>query len=115
MDSKPAPQMMRLFALSEEGVAAGSTMMRIIAGSLAFSGMGISLNRALTGAGDTTPGMVITVLSLWGVQVPLAWYLKGLPALGVTGIWIAIALSAVLQGTLTLMYFATGRWQQARA
>jgi Na+-driven multidrug efflux pump len=96
-------------------VAVGSTLLRIAAISLVFSGMGISLNRALTGAGDTVPGMVITVFALWGVQVPLAWYLKGFPSLGVTGIWIAMAFASFLQGTLTLLYFATGRWQRARA
>jgi Na+-driven multidrug efflux pump len=110
-----AQHSMGLFGLSAESVAIGTTMMRITAASLAFSGMGISLNRALSGAGDTLPGMILTVFALWGVQVPLAWYLKGLPSLGVAGIWVAMACAAGLQGLLTLAYFSTGRWQRAKA
>jgi len=110
-----APQMMRLFSLSAEGVATGRVLLRINALSLLFSGMGISLNRALNGAGDTLPGLVITVVALWGVQVPLAWYLKTLPWLGPTGIWIAMTFASFLQGLATLAYFSTGRWQRAKA
>ena len=37
-----------------------------------FAGLGIVLSRSLQGAGDTLMPMLITILVLWGVQVPLA-------------------------------------------
>lgn len=109
-----APHLMAAFGLSGDGVRAGTLFLRINALSLSFSAVGISLNRAMGGAGDTLPTMVFTVVSLWVVQVPLAWMLKGVPELGASGIWWAGVIASFLQAAMTAAYFLTGRWAKKK-
>jgi putative MATE family efflux protein len=109
-----APWLMGAFGLDGQALETGVAFLHITAISLVFSGIGISLSRALAGAGDTSVTMVLTVVALWFIQVPLAWYWKGTD-LGVNGIWWAIVVAATVQGTLTAAYFMTGRWKTAKA
>ena len=73
--------------------------------------MGIILSRSLNGAGDTVSPMFITLVCLWGVQVPLALFLTKLPSLGLSGVWWAIVISNLLQGTMTAVWFSLVRWK----
>lgn len=106
--------LMGLFGLSEEGIYAGTLFLRIHSFSLVFSAVGISLSRAIGGAGDTIPTMVFTLISLWGLQVPLAWALRQLPTFGVTGIWWAGVIASFTQAAMTSLYFSTGKWTRKK-
>ena len=69
-------------------------------------------NSILRGAGDTVVPMIITLLTLWGFQIPMALFLSKTTTLGVTGIWWAIALASVLNGLLILGWFELGKWKK---
>ena len=92
----------------------GTVFLRITAPGLLFAAVGIVLSRAVSGAGDTVPPMVIALVGLWAVQVPLAFNLSSIPALGVKGVWWAgVAASFVLMA-MTATYFFTGRWKRKK-
>jgi putative MATE family efflux protein len=84
-----------------------------IAGScyIFFAIMFIS-NGVINGAGHTIITMVFTLLSLWLVRVPLAWFLSK-TSLGITGIWIAIACSFFVTMIVSLAYYYSGRWKKS--
>jgi putative MATE family efflux protein len=84
-----------------------------IAGScyIFFAIMFIS-NGVINGAGHTIITMVFTLLSLWLVRVPLAWFLSK-TSLGTTGIWIAIACSFFVTMFVSLTYYFSGRWKES--
>jgi Na+-driven multidrug efflux pump len=80
---------------------------------------------AMQGAGDTIRPMWVTILSLWGIRVPLAIVLA-LPAgfplaswlrmpfgfgLGANGAWISMAITQGIQGVLAPLLFKQGRWK----
>jgi Na+-driven multidrug efflux pump len=51
------------------------------------SGIGVVLGRAFDGAGNTRPAMVINLITLWGMEVPVAYALSRWLGLGINGVW----------------------------
>jgi putative MATE family efflux protein len=84
---------------------------------------------AMQGAGDTVRPLWITVFSLWGIRVPLAFFLAvqhghvlfghgdstvrsaiGL-GIGASGAWIALSITQSIQGVLSILAFRQGAWK----
>ncbi|MBN1355643.1 MATE family efflux transporter [bacterium] len=99
-----------IFDTSPEVVTTGAVMLRIIAVSMPFLSLSIVLNRSLGGAGDTVSPMIITLISLWGLQVPLAVGLSRLTAMGVDGVFWATAAAQILAGVIAFIWFQRGAW-----
>ena len=95
-------------------VRIGTEYLWIVSPFYVFAAIGIVLGRALNGAGDSMFPMFITILSLWGLQVPLAIALSHIWQPPTAGIWWAMSASIFLQGVLTAAWFETGRWKKAR-
>lgn len=53
--------------------------------------------------------MLLTLISLWVVRVPLAWFLSQHTPLGARGIWIAMAAGFCVPGCVSYLYYLTGR------
>jgi len=81
---------------------------------LAFAAVGIVLTRSMMGAGDSVATMILTLVSLWGVQVPLAIVLSKLPSAGETGVWWAGVAASAFHASTTGAYFAWGRWKRKK-
>jgi Na+-driven multidrug efflux pump len=79
-------------------------------GYLAYT-LGLVFDMAQAGAGDTLSPMIIILISLWLVQVPLAYLLSRLPGLDVRGIWLALTLGWIIQAMLMRFRFRQGRWK----
>ncbi len=90
----------------------GGQALRIIAPSLAFSAVGVVLARGFDGAGNTVPAMFVNLLTLWGLEVPLAYGLSQWTGLGITGVWVGRALANVANGLLFAFWFRLGRWKK---
>jgi Na+-driven multidrug efflux pump len=58
--------------------------------------------------------MVITGIAVLGVRIPLAFLLPRMFDLGTSGIWLAVALSTVLEGTVVGFWFRSGRWKKKK-
>jgi Na+-driven multidrug efflux pump len=69
-------------------------------------------NGVVNGAGHTMITMVFALLSLWLIRVPFSWLLSK-TSLGITGIWIAVALSFVVMMIVSLIYYSSGRWKKS--
>ena len=106
-----APDLIRLFNPNPQVVAIGTAYLRTTSFGYIFIALGIVLGRSLNGAGDTTSPMVITFISLWCLQIPLALLLPGRFHLGIAGVWWAILISTVVNGSLITAWFQRGRWK----
>ena len=106
-----APALIRVFNREPDVVQIGAHYLRVVSPFYVFAALGIVLGRALNGAGDSMSPMVITIFSLWGLQVPLAVFLARIWEPPTEGIWWAIACAFVIQGLLTAGWFETGRWK----
>ncbi len=109
-----APLWIRVFDSNPEVIAAGTAYLRTVSFFYLFSALGIILGRSMNGAGDTLPTMLITLLTLWGVQVPLAFALTRVVHPPVTGVWWSIATANALNGLLIMAWFQLGRWKKIR-
>jgi len=109
-----APGLVGLFSSDPEVIAVGTSFLRITLPFYAFVALSIVLGRGLQGAGDTLSPMVMTVISLWGLQVPLAIYLSRVMTPPTDGIWWAIATAVTVHGLMVTAWFQTGRWKGRR-
>ena len=98
------------FDPTQQVVDIGGVCLRIVAPTLVASGIGIVLARGFDGAGNTMPAMAVNLLTLWGLEVPLAYFLSR--SLGVTGIWWGRAAANIANGVLFAIWFRLGRWKR---
>ncbi|MCA1810043.1 MAG: MATE family efflux transporter [Lentisphaerae bacterium] len=109
-----APDIMRFFNSEPDVVRIGAEYLRVVSPFYVFAAVGIVISRATQGAGDTLVPMFITILSLWGLQVPLALWLTRVWQPPTLGIWTAMAIAFIVQGLLAALWFETGRWRRIR-
>jgi putative MATE family efflux protein len=103
-----------LFGLGEDAkvMEIGMTYLRIVGSSYLFFAVMFISNGVINGAGHTMITMAFTLLSLWLVRVPVSWWLSK-TSLGITGVWIAIALSFLTTMIVSLTYYFSGRWKKS--
>jgi putative MATE family efflux protein len=109
-----APQIMSIFSSDRETIAAGAHVIRALSiGYLAFT-VGAVFDLAQAGAGDTLSPMIINLISLWLIQVPLAYSLSQLAGFEADGIWLALNLGWIVQAALLGLRFRQGHWIKAQ-
>jgi putative MATE family efflux protein len=107
-----APQLVWCFSRnSREVIEIGTAYLRTVSPFMVAGAAAIVLGRALQGAGDATPPMIITIISLWCLQVPLAVYWSRTWHPATQGIWWACAVTTLAHGLLMTAWFQTGRWK----
>ncbi len=94
----------------------GTSYLRTVAWSYTFLALGMTMSRALTGAGDTVAPMWNVLFSRFLLQLPLAWFLPDLLAAHSTlpmhyGLWFAIIAGHMAHGLLNAGRFGQGHWQ----
>ena len=70
--------------------------------------------QCISGSGDTFPPMLISILTLWAIQVPLASLLPDIAGLGVYGVRWAMVAGIFTGAVAYSWYFRSGRWQRKR-
>jgi putative MATE family efflux protein len=96
---------------------------RYVASTEVFFGYAMVLIGAMQGAGDTRRPLWLSLVTLWGIGVPLAAVLalpeisilglatvKGL-AMGSDGAWMSMALRQLIQGAAAIWLFKKGGWK----
>ena len=104
----------RIFNTEPALVEIAGTFLRIEIVSYLVFGFVIVLSQCLNGVGDTMIPMLVTLLSMWGIQVPLAYFLPKVPNLGVYGVRWAIVTAMVGRAVIYTTYFKLGRWKRKR-
>ena len=109
-----AENIINIFSTEPELVSVASDFLRIqIVGYLVF-GLTIVISLCVEGVGDTVATMIGTLLTMWVIQVPLAWYLPNHTSLGVNGVQWAISLALVARAIFFTIYFKSGRWKRKK-
>ena len=107
-----APSLISLFDPTPQVVALGTECLRVVAWSMIASSIGLVLARSFDGAGDTVPAMAINLISLWGMEISVAFGLSRWLGLGVTGVWWGRTIANLANGLLFVLWFRRGRWKQ---
>lgn len=109
-----AERIIGIFGAEPEVVAITAAFIRIMAIGFLIFGLEPVLMQSLTGAGDTIPPMLATVLSFWVIQIPLAATLPGLTGIGVYGIRWGMVAGIMTAAIALAVYFKSGHWKQKR-
>ena len=100
---------MDLFTEDPQVIKIGREYLNIVGSFyLLFSAM-FSTSGVLRGAGATFVPMVTTILSLWAIRLPGAYFLS--QKYGEAGIWWAIPIGWFMGLILSYGYYLTGKWK----
>lgn len=102
-----------VFTKDKAVMAIGREYIRILAFSYIPFGVMFVINGLLRGAGDTMATMLTSIISLWFIRVPLAYYLARTMGLGSRGVWLSMAIGPLFGLLLSYLYYRTGRWKRA--
>jgi putative MATE family efflux protein len=103
-----------LFSHDAQFVAAAIIWLRIQAVAGTMLGGGQVFQQSFNVAGDTLAPMYVTFMSMWVMEIPLAFALSRWTPAGAYGIAIAIAVAMLFRFLLYGGYYLTGRWTRAR-
>jgi Na+-driven multidrug efflux pump len=109
-----AENIVRIFNAEPGLVEIAGTFLRIEIVSYLVFGVVVTLMTCLNGVGDTMIPMLATLLTMWLVQVPLAYYLPRVTDLGVYGIRWGIVSGIVMRAVIYTIYFKRGRWKRKK-
>ncbi|MFH1481040.1 MAG: MATE family efflux transporter, partial [Pseudomonadota bacterium] len=76
-----------------------------------FMALSLTLGGGLQGAGDTRGVMMVIIVSMWLIDLPLAYFLGVTLDWGAAGVWSAMIFSMAVQGTFMALRFHRGRWK----
>jgi putative MATE family efflux protein len=107
-----APSLIGLFDRTPEVMAHGIEFARVVSLSMVFSAVGVVLGRSFDGAGNTVPAMAINLLTLWGLEVPIAFLLSRGVGLGTTGVWWGRVVANLANGLVFALWFRRGKWKE---
>jgi len=102
--------LMSLFTNDEEVIRLGDQYLTIVSSFYITFTLMFIYTGVMRGAGDTLIPMVFSILSLWLIRIPLAWFLSA--RMGVEGIWWAIPAGWIVGLILSYAYYKSGRWKK---
>jgi Na+-driven multidrug efflux pump len=101
---------MQAFTPDPDVIAIGKEYLYIVgAFYIVYTSMFVN-NGVMRGAGDTVIPMFITLVSLWIIRIPLAWWLSY--HYGYHGIWWSVPIAWAAAMILSYTYYKTGRWKK---
>jgi putative MATE family efflux protein len=103
--------LLRIFTPDEAVIRLGIDYLRIVGGCYVFFAIMFISNGIINGSGHTLVTTVISVISLWVVRVPLAYWLSHRTG-SVNSVGYAMALSFAVSMVASMAYYATGRWRR---
>jgi Na+-driven multidrug efflux pump len=105
-----AHPLVAIFNSNPDVVRYGSQYLRVLAPMLLVLGFSTAWESAQRGAGATRGPMMAALISNWGVKIPAALVFAGLLGFGVTGIWLGIGASIVVEAGILAIGYYRARW-----
>lgn len=99
------------FTADPDVIAVSAQALKILAITLPFIGIAMSLAGALRGAGDTRWVMFLTLVGVWGCRLVLSYTLAFVFQMGFIGIWLGLSVDFIIRGLLSLARYRSGKWK----
>ncbi|MHB0775812.1 MATE family efflux transporter [Halomonas sp. WWR20] len=110
-----AADVVRFFVPEDEAVVTtGASFLRTVSLTFGFMGLQMALTGVFRAAGNTLIAMILTLVSQWVLQFPLAFVLSREGVLGLSGLWWAFPITNVLIAVVTGIWFLKGDWMKGR-
>jgi len=107
-----AEEVTRIFNSEPEVVITTASFLRIAVVGFFMLAFEAVIGMSISGTGDTLPPMLVTILVIWIVQLPLAYFLPLVNDLGIYGVRWAIVIGLIVGAITYAIYFKLGRWKR---
>jgi putative MATE family efflux protein len=106
--------LVRLFGTEPGLVEIGSKFLMIATVGFVMMGPAAVLTNCLNGVGDTMIPLLASLVTMWGLQLPLAAFLPRVANLGVYGVRWAMVIALAMRAFTYIFYFRLGRWKRKK-
>jgi Na+-driven multidrug efflux pump len=89
----------------------GTYGLRIMSLGFPMYALGMVLEQAFNGAGDTRTPSWMNFVVFWLLQIPLAWWLSQRAGLAYRGVFIAVPVAYCSLAMISAVFFRRGRWK----
>jgi putative MATE family efflux protein len=104
-------QIIGIFTHETEVLRYGTSALHIIAYGFTFYGLGMVLETAFNGAGDTWTPTYLNIFVFWVFEIPTAYVLAYYYGLGPEGVFWAITIAFSLLAIASAVLFKRGKWK----
>ena len=101
---------MAIFTPSPELMDVATVWLRILALSFIMTGASMVFGQSYNTAGDTLVPMLVTLVTVWGIQQPMAYLLPKVTELGAYGVAWAPVIAVFARMCIYVPYFFWGPW-----
>lgn len=103
--------LMKIFTHDTEVVKVGVDYLRIVYCGLLFIIFPTIYGGVFQGSGDTFPSFISSFVANVVLKLPLAYFLAIFLKLGTNGVWIAVAMSVVIEAIFIIVFFKQNKWK----
>lgn len=107
-------QLMKIFIDDINVIEVGKSMIQIMIPALAFGGAAMGLGSVFAGSGHNTPFLLSSLISRWGVQVPLIFLVTKVFHLSVIYVWISFLVADAMEMLIVFIAYKRGTWENKR-
>ncbi|MDD2907557.1 MAG: MATE family efflux transporter [Candidatus Gracilibacteria bacterium] len=108
-----APYLISFFIHGDNEILAGGTrFLHIVSLSFGLIGLQMSINGVFRATGNMVTTLVLTLVSQWIFQLPIAFILSKYTSLGVDGLWYAIVITNLIMVFINISLFIKGDWKK---
>ena len=97
-----------------ETIQSSVLFIKLMALTFGFIGLHMVISGAFRGAGSTLVSMMLSIISLWVLEFPLAYILSKYTNLAEVGLWIAFPIANIVGAAIAVLWFLKGSWKRKR-
>ena len=105
-----APALMGIFSKSEEVIALGTMVLRMVAVSEPFYGFSIIVEGMMQGAGKTKAPLVYNIIGMWGIRIVGTFLCTQVWGMGLVSAWACMIMHNLLLFVLFMICYIRGSW-----
>lgn len=107
-------QVMRIFIDDVNVIEVGKSMIQIMIPALALGGAAMGLGSVFPGSGHNLPLLLSSLISRWGVQVPLLYLVTRVLNLSVLYVWGSFIVADAVEMLIVFISYKRGTWETKR-
>ena len=105
-----APNLVGIFSKEQAVISLGATVLRMVAVTEPFYGVGIIIQGLLQGVGDTRTPFVFDLCTMWGVRIVGTLICTVFLSLGLISAWGCMIGHNLVLFALLLRHYLKGKW-----
>ncbi len=105
-----APSLVSIFSSTDEVIALGTTVLRMVAVSEPFYGFSIIIEGMMQGVGNTKTPFAYNIVGMWGVRIVGTFICTQLLGMNLVSAWACMILHNLLLFVLYMICYIRGTW-----